>query len=117
VTSPRAGAPPGDAANRHPHAGPTTLNTATTTAAPVIVTAAEPIPVQLRRRREASRRREALSCGRHRDPLGCLVAPAGPSTFGLTEDELALEARRLWLASWSVEEITTVLDIAPKATP
>lgn len=39
----------------------------------------------------------------------------GPWTFGLDERQLRAEARRLHSLGWSVDEITVVLAIAPRA--
>lgn len=40
--------------------------------------------------------------------------PAEPSTFSLTDDELRRHANELHDAGWSVEEITTRLDVSPR---
>lgn len=40
-----------------------------------------------------------------------------PSDFGLSRAELRAEARRLFVAGWSVSEITAVLDIVPVVEP
>jgi hypothetical protein len=45
----------------------------------------------------------------HRDPLDVLVTPIGPSTFGLTDAELAREWSRLTTAGWSHGEVALVL--------
>jgi hypothetical protein len=69
------------------------------------------VPEQLHARREASRRLPALcNCG-HRDPLTHRVAPDGPSTFGLTDDELRRHFRDLLAAGWTRAEVETVLDM------
>jgi len=54
----------------------------------------------------ASRRGHQL-LGRRADQL----LGAGPATFGLTEDDLRNHARELYRAGWSVDEITSVLDV------
>ena len=73
------------------------------------------IAVQLHRRRAASYRCMPLACG-HRDPLAALVAPPGPSTFGLEPGELRRHANDLWASGWSVPEVCQVLDILPAAS-
>ena len=64
----------------------------------------------LRTRRTASYRCAALVCGR-RDPLDPL-GTSGPSTFGLTSDELRAEANRLAGLGWAREEVTARLAVA-----
>lgn len=71
------------------------------------------VPAALRRRREAALRAEPMACG-HRDPLDCLVQPDGPSTYGLTDPELHAHARALHADGWTLDEITTRLDIKPR---
>lgn len=64
-------------------------------------------------RREAARRSEPLACGR-RDPQDDRLMPpsvGGPSTFGLTADELRRHANDLHRRGWSVADITQVLDV------
>jgi hypothetical protein len=63
-----------------------------------------------RRRRTDSYRCAALVCGR-RDPLDPL-GTSGPSTFGLTPDELRAEANRLAGLGWAREEVTARLAVA-----
>jgi len=65
-------------------------------------------PVQ--RRRAASYRCAPLVCGR-RDPLDPL-GTRGPSTFGLTSDELRAEANRLAELGWALDEVTARLAVA-----
>ncbi|GHA19986.1 hypothetical protein ACFOOM_10045 [Streptomyces echinoruber] len=47
----------------------------------------------LRERRGTAGRLPPLACG-HRDPLLCLAARPGPSTYGLTRAQLASEVAR-----------------------
>jgi len=63
----------------------------------------------LRTRRVASHRCAPLVCGR-RDPLDPLGDP-GPSTFGLTTDELRAEANRLVELGWALDEVTSRLAV------
>ncbi|MFK0217763.1 hypothetical protein ACIQWN_06150 [Streptomyces vinaceus] len=65
-----------------------------------------PVPVgaQIRRRRLAAARCEPLPCG-HRDPLDCLASPDGPSTYGLTEQELKRHAAQLIRCGWTPAEV------------
>jgi hypothetical protein len=69
------------------------------------------VPEQLHARREASRRLPAFcNCG-HRDPLAHRVEPDGPSTFGLTDDEMRHHFRDLLDSGWTRAEVATVLDM------
>ncbi|MFE3580567.1 hypothetical protein [Streptomyces vinaceus] len=86
----------------------------TTTWPPEGATPPPDLADQLRRRREAAYRCPPLPCG-HRDPLDCLSSPNGPSTYGLTEQELRQHANDLIRAGWSLDEILTRLDVQPKA--
>jgi hypothetical protein len=74
------------------------------------------VPEQLHARREASRRLPAFrNCG-HRDPLAHRVAPDGPSTFGLTADELRKHANQLvGEHGWSPAEVRQMLDLTAVA--
>lgn len=67
----------------------------------------------LRTRRAASHRCQPLACGR-RDPLDPL-GTRGPSTFGLTADDLRAEANRLHELGWPAREVQLRLAIAPRA--
>ena len=40
-----------------------------------------------------------------------------PCDFGLTQDELCREARRLYAAGWTVEEIRATLELGPVSAP
>jgi len=66
----------------------------------------------LRTRRTASYRCAALACGR-RDPLDPL-GTRGPSTFGLSVDELRDEANRLAALGWALDEVLVRLAVAPR---
>lgn len=71
------------------------------------------VPQQIRRRREAAYRCPPLPCGR-RDPLDCAASTDGPSTYGLTDDELRAHANQLIRWGWSLEEVLTRLDVQPR---
>ncbi|MFI1449069.1 hypothetical protein [Streptomyces virginiae] len=73
------------------------------------------VPQQLRRRREAAYRCPPLDCG-HRDPLDCAATATGPSTYGLSDDELRAHANQLIRWGWSVDEVLARLDVQPRAT-
>lgn len=75
---------------------------------------ADAIALQLRRRRAAAYRCPPMDCG-HRDPLDCVASPAGPSTFGLTDNELRAHANQLIRLGWSLEEVLTRLAVQPRA--
>jgi hypothetical protein len=59
----------------------------------------------LSRRRRLARLADEL-IGSHRDR-----PPIHPETFGLSDDEVRAESRRLFAAGWSVAEIQAVLDV------
>ncbi|MGW7107000.1 hypothetical protein ACWGHU_12665 [Streptomyces xanthophaeus] len=73
------------------------------------------VPQQLRRRREAAYRCPPLPCG-HRDPLDCAATADGPSTYGLTEDELRAHANHLIRLGWTLDEVLTRLSVQPRTT-
>ncbi|MEV5124295.1 hypothetical protein AB0K49_16120 [Streptomyces decoyicus] len=62
------------------------------------------IPAGLRARRRAAGRLPPLPCG-HRDPLLCLAASPGPSTYGLTRAQLAAEVARCRVQGWSAVDL------------
>jgi len=64
----------------------------------------------LRRRRAASHRCAPLACGR-RDPLDPKFGDPGPSTFGLTTNEVRAEANRLAGLGWALDEVTSRLAV------
>ncbi|MFD3698502.1 hypothetical protein ACFWUZ_20525 [Streptomyces sp. NPDC058646] len=68
---------------------------------------------QLRQRREASYRCPPMDCG-HRDPLDCAATADGPSTYGLTDDELRAHANQLIRQGWSLDEVLTRLAVQPR---
>ncbi|MFI9466811.1 hypothetical protein ACIHBQ_04970 [Streptomyces sp. NPDC052492] len=74
------------------------------------------VPAQLRRRHAAAARTAPLPCGTHRDPELHEVAPAAPSTYGLTARELRAEADRLTARGWSVAEVAARLNLRKVAT-
>ncbi|MFE6742320.1 hypothetical protein [Streptomyces tubercidicus] len=67
------------------------------------------IPAALRARRRAADRLPPLACG-HRDPLYCLAAPPGPSTYGLSRALLAAEVARCRARGWSVADLAARFD-------
>ncbi|MFI1422749.1 hypothetical protein ACH4VX_33225 [Streptomyces sp. NPDC020731] len=69
------------------------------------------VPSELRRRHAAAARTAPLPCGAHRDPELHEVAPAAPSTYGLTPGELRAEADRLTARGWSVAEVAARLNL------
>jgi hypothetical protein len=77
-----------------------------------------PVPIQVRRRRDASWRMPPLHCGHH-DDLDCLAAEVptivGPERFGLTTAEARRHANDL-VSDWgfSVDEVVQVLGIEPR---
>ncbi len=90
---------PPEKLNRHQAAQPDAESTASVAQA-------------LRTRRAASHRCAPLVCGR-RDPLD-LFERDGPSTFGLSADELRLEYDRLAALGWQLAEVTMRLAVAPR---
>lgn len=67
---------------------------------------------QVRRRRAAAYRLQPMPCG-HRDPLDCAAPSDGPSTYGLTGDELRAHANQLIRCGWSLAEVRARLDVQP----
>ncbi|MBT2397234.1 hypothetical protein J7E89_14900 [Streptomyces sp. ISL-100] len=53
----------------------------------------------------AALRTPSLPCG-HRDPIFCITAPSGPSTYSLDVTQLAAERARLLAAGWTPAEVT-----------
>ncbi|WP_155059732.1 hypothetical protein [Streptomyces blattellae] len=72
------------------------------------------IPPALRARRGAADRLPPLACG-HRDPLLCLAAPPGPSTYGLTPAQFAAEVDRCRGRGWSEADLAARFDTARAA--
>ncbi|MFK0296389.1 hypothetical protein ACIQU6_38770 [Streptomyces sp. NPDC090442] len=66
-------------------------------------------------RRRAADRLPPLACG-HRDPLLCLAAPSGPSTYSLTPAQLAAEVARCRVRGWSEADLAARFD-TPQAAP
>lgn len=52
----------------------------------------------------AALRTPPLLCG-HRDPILCRIAPSGPSTYGLDDQQLAAERVRCLAAGWAMWEV------------
>jgi hypothetical protein len=99
---------------RRPPEGTGAQQTTSTTSTD-IVSDAETVPMQLRRRRATAWRCEPLRCGRRdpNDPQRSTAVDSSASDFGLSRGELRAYARALYRAGWDVAEIVQVLDVEP----